>query len=147
MEQEGTSPVDGFRGALLYIILHRIDCSTHGGGQRGTRQPPNSLTLTDADAVTIACRRLVRTSHKFSIPGLNCASAISTTITRLKTMDLKEMNTSPDGHQNYKSFPRCIDIKLSYDLILDCPGIVMKAFKIHVDPMCINFSILARLLM
>lgn len=100
---------------------------------RDNSQPSNSLTLTDADA--IASRRLLSaTSQKHSIPTLNCDRAISTTIARLRTKHFKGMKISPDGHRSYRSCPHCIDTELSPDHIFDCPAILAKLFRIHLDP-------------
>ncbi|KAF8785330.1 hypothetical protein HNY73_010886 [Argiope bruennichi] len=94
----------------------------------------NFLTLTDAYADAIASRRLLPASfQKHSIPALNCGRTISTTIARLRTKHLREMKISSDGHRSYRSCPHCIDTELSPDHIFDCPTILAKLFKIHLD--------------
>ncbi|KAF8778141.1 hypothetical protein HNY73_014895 [Argiope bruennichi] len=99
---------------------------------RETPQLSYSLILTDADA--IASRRLLPASfQKHSIPALNCDRTISTTIARLRTKHFREMKIYSDGHRNYGSCPHCIDTELSPDPIFDCPAILAKFFKIHLD--------------
>lgn len=100
---------------------------------RDDPQLSNSLTLTDADAV--ARRRLLTaSSQKHSIPALNCDRAVSTAIARLRTKHFKGMKIFPDGHRSYRSCPHCIDNELSPDHIFDCPAILAKLFRIHLDP-------------
>ncbi|CAL1272681.1 unnamed protein product, partial [Larinioides sclopetarius] len=99
---------------------------------RDNSQPSNSLTLTDADA--IASRRLLpASSQKQSIPALNCDRAVSTTIARLRTKHFKGMKISPDGRRSYRSCLHCTDTELSPDHIFDCPAILAKLFRVHLD--------------
>lgn len=99
---------------------------------RDDPQLPNSMTLSDADA--IASRRLLQASAKHSIPALNCDRAISTTIARLRTKHLKGMKIFPDGHRSYRSCPHCKNTELSPNHLFDCPAIVAKLLKIHIVP-------------
>ncbi|KAF8796655.1 hypothetical protein HNY73_001004 [Argiope bruennichi] len=99
---------------------------------RENPQPSYSLTVTDANVIA-SLRLLPASIQKHSIPALNCDHIISTTIARLRTKHVREMKISSDGHRNYRSCPHCIDTELSPDHIFDCPAILAKLFKIHLD--------------
>ncbi|KAF8792457.1 hypothetical protein HNY73_004049 [Argiope bruennichi] len=43
------------------------------------------------------------------------------------------MKISSDGYEINRSCPHCIDTELSPDHICDCPAILAKLFKIHLD--------------
>ncbi|CAL1295856.1 unnamed protein product [Larinioides sclopetarius] len=43
------------------------------------------------------------------------------------------MKISPDGRRSYRSCPHCTDTELSPDHIFDCPAILAKLFRVHLD--------------